>query len=422
MSRIATAKGFADLFPPESLAFTRMEAAGRRVFTRYGYQEARIPVLEHTELFQRSIGAETDVVQKEMYTFEDRGGRSVTLRPEATAGIMRAYLDNARNRQEAVTRLFTFGPMFRYERPQKGRLRQFHQIDCECLNAAEPCVDAEMAVMVMRFMRELGIEDLEMQINSLGCARCRPAYRTLLRGWLEGLDRDKLCEDCRRRLDANPLRVLDCKMPDCRALTSGAPLAADHICPDCRTHFDTVQRLVAAAGVGFTLNPRLVRGLDYYTRTTFEVVSQAIGSQGSVAGGGRYDGLAAEIGGPDVPAIGFACGMERLAMLLPEQDSPRPDFHAAVLAASFADGLDTAFALCQALRDAGFRGEMEHAPRSMKAAMRQADKSKARCALIFGPDELAAGSVAIKRMDNGEQTTAPLGDAVSVVAGIAVTP
>ncbi|MDR2726933.1 MAG: histidine--tRNA ligase [Deltaproteobacteria bacterium] len=420
MDRIATIKGFADLFSPESRAFTRMETAARRVFARYGYQELRVPVLEHTELFQRGIGAATDVVQKEMYTFTDRGGRSVTMRPEATAGIMRAYLDSGRNRQEAVTRLFTFGPMFRYERPQKGRLRQFHQIDCECLNAAEPHVDAEMTVMVMRFMSELGIDDLELQLNSLGCARCRPAYRELLRDWLGRLDRDRLCEDCRRRLDANPLRVLDCKMPGCQALTAGAPFVAAHICPDCREHFDTVRRLVAAEGVDFTLNHRLVRGLDYYTRTAFEVVSRGIGSQGAVAGGGRYDGLAAAIGGPDVPAIGFACGMERLAMLLPAEDDPRPDFHAAVLAAQ-ADALDTAFAVCQALRDAGFHGELDHMPRSMKAAMRRADKSKARCVLIFGPDELAAGTVAVKRLDNGEQATTPLADAVSIVAGIVVT-
>jgi histidyl-tRNA synthetase len=340
---------------------------------------------------------------------------------------MRAYLDSGRDRQEAVTRLFTFGPMFRYERPQKGRMRQFHQIDCECLNAAEPCVDAEMAIMLMHFMRELGIDDLTLQFNSLGCARCRPAYRTLLRDWLRRLDRAALCEDCRARLDGNPLRTLDCKTPGCQALTSGAPVPADCLCPDCSEHFGAVQRLTAAGGVNFALNPRLVRGLDYYTRTAFEVVSRAIGAQGSVAGGGRYDDLAAAIGGSDVPAVGFACGMERLAMLLPAHDEPRPDFHAAALAADrTADqaaartaGLDAVFAVCRALRDAGFRGEMDHAPRSMKAAMRRADKSGARCALIFGPDELAAGMATIKRMDNGEQVTAPLRDVVSLVAGIA---
>ena len=425
MSRIATIKGFADMFAPESEAFTRMEDASRRIFARYGYKEIRTPVLEYTELFQRGIGTETDVVQKEMYTFEDRGERSVTMRPEATAGIMRAYLESGRNRHEAVTRLFTFGPMFRYERPQKGRLRQFHQIDCECLGSAEPHVDAEMVVMIMRLMSELGIGELELQLNSLGCAACRPVYRDLLHAWLLRLDREKLCEDCRRRLDTNPLRVLDCKVPGCKELTAEAPCIVDHTCEPCRDHFDAVKRLIAAESVDYVLNPRLVRGLDYYSRTTFEVVSRSIGSQGSVAGGGRYDGLAAELGGSEIPAIGFACGMERLAMLLPEADSFKPDFHAVVLHApasesAATDGRDTAFAVTQALRDAGFCGEMDASPRSMKAAMRQADKSGARCALIFGPDELAAGTVVIKRMDNGEQTTVPLADAVNAVAHLSV--
>lgn len=416
MNRIPSIKGFADMFAPGSEAFTRMEAVARRVFSRFGFKELRTPILEHTELFQRGIGTETDVVQKEMYTFEDKGGRSVTMRPEATAGVMRAYLDSGLNRQEAVSRLFTFGPMFRYERPQKGRLRQFHQINCECLGADSPYVDAEMIVMVMRFLDELGIENLELQLNTLGCTACRPAYRALLHDWLSKLDREKLCEDCRRRLETNPLRVLDCKVPGCKALTEQAPVIVDHVCPDCNDHLNTVKRMLAAEEVSYTLNPRLVRGLDYYTRTAFEVVSGAIGAQSSVAGGGRYDGLASALGGPDVPAIGFACGMERLAMLLPEAPSARPDFHVAVLAAEGAHGLDTAFALTQALRDAGFTGEMDAAPRSMKAAMRQADKSGARHALVLGTDELAAGTVVVKRMDDGTQTTVTLAETANLIA------
>ncbi len=412
MSRMASIKGFADLFAPESEAFTFMEAAAREIFSRYGYREVRTPILEHTELFQRGIGTETDVVQKEMYTFEDKGGRSVTLRPEATAGIMRAYLESGLNRREAVSRLFTFGPMFRYERPQKGRMRQFHQIDAECLGADEPYVDAEMIVMVMRFLARIGLSDLELQLNTLGCAECRPAYRERLHAWLAALDRETLCEDCRRRLDTNPLRVLDCKVPTCKAQTEGAPRIADHVCGKCADHFEAVKRLLEAEGIAYVLNPRLVRGLDYYTRTAFEVVSYAIGSQGAVAGGGRYDNLAAEFGGPGVPAMGFACGMERLAMLLPEAAPHVPDFHIAVLNAEGPDGRDTAFALAQALRDAGFVGEMDVQTRSLKAAMRQADKSGARCALILGPDELASGRVLIKRLDNGEQHTAPLAEAV----------
>ena len=415
MSRIGSIKGFADLFAPESEAFAHMEAVAREVFSRYGYKEIRTPILEHTELFQRGIGTETDVVQKEMYTFEDKGGRSVTMRPEATAGIMRAYLDSGRSRQEAVTRLFTFGPMFRYERPQKGRMRQFHQIDAECLGGDEPYVDAEMIIMVMRYLGALGLADLELQINSLGCASCRPAYRELLHNWLAALDRDTLCEDCRRRLDTNPLRVLDCKVPTCKAQTESAPCIVDHVCGGCADHFTTVKRLLEAETVAYTLNPRLVRGLDYYTRTAFEIVSYAIGSQGAVAGGGRYDNLAGEFGGPNVPAMGFACGMERLAMLLPETESRKPDFHVSVLNAEGQDGRDVAFALTQALRDAGFEGDMDLQPRSMKAAMRQADKSGARCALILGPDELAAGTILIKRLDTGEQSTVSMIDAVELV-------
>jgi histidyl-tRNA synthetase len=405
MERIAPIKGFSDLFPPESEAFTRMESVARRVFALYGFQELRTPLLEHTELFQRGIGTETDVVQKEMYTFTDRGGRSVTLRPEATAGVMRACLSSGLNRRETVSRLFTCGPMFRYERPQKGRLRQFHQINCECLGTEAPGADAEIVIMLMRFLAELGIADLELRLNSLGCPVCRPVYREHLRVWLAGLDRAGLCEDCHRRLDTNPLRVLDCKVPGCRELVSDAPRIADHLCPDCREHFAVVGRLLRAAAVPFVPDSRLVRGLDYYTRTTFEVLSGSVGAQAAVAGGGRYDGLAAALGGPDIPAIGFACGMERLAMLLPGTAAPRPDFHMLALAGAGNDTADLAFTLALRLRDAGFRGGADHTPRSMKSAMRQADKSGAACAVILGPDESAAGTVLIKRMDTGEQVT-----------------
>jgi histidyl-tRNA synthetase len=308
--------------------------------------------------------------------------------------------------------------MFRYERPQKGRMRQFHQIDCECLGDAEPYVDADMLIMVMRFLSELGIANLELQLNSLGCSVCRPAYRQLLHDWLSRLDRSTLCENCQRRMETNPLRVLDCKVPTCKAQTEGAPDIVDHVCPECRDHFETVKRLLAAESVDYVLNPRLVRGLDYYTRTAFEVVSGEIGAQGSVAGGGRYDDLAVQIGGTPVPAMGFACGMERLAMLLPACDAMVPDFHIAVLATDGLNGLDTAFALAQALRDAGFTGEMDSQPRSMKAAMRQADKSKARAALILGPDELSSGNVVIKNMSDGTQQTVALNDAAGAVARI----
>ncbi len=407
MSEHVTAiKGFADLFSPDSDTFTHMERVARDVFFRYGFTELRTPLLERTELFNRGIGTETDVVQKEMYTFPDRKGRSLTLRPEATAGVMRAYIESGRS-GDTVTKLFTTGPMFRYERPQKGRMRQFHQINCECLGPAEPYADAEMITMVMRFLEALGIGNLTLQINSLGCPSCRPAYRNTLRRWLSTLDESALCEDCRRRMVTNPLRVLDCKVPSCKEHTADAPKILEHNCPDCTAHFDTVRRLLDAEKVPYVINHRLVRGLDYYTRTTFEVVSDVIGAQGTVAGGGRYDGLVAELGGGNVPGFGFACGMERLALLLPEREPVRPEFYVVVLTEA---ARDTAFALTQTLRDAGFHGEMSFTPRSIKSAMRQAGRSRARFCLLIGEDELAARSVMVKDMDSGEQAPVPLAE------------
>lgn len=415
MAQIQAIKGFADLFPDESRLFTRMEAAARAVFPRYAYGELRTPLMEYTDLFCRSIGTETDVVQKEMYTLADSRGRSLTLRPEATAGVMRAYIEHGVHAREAVSKFFTIGPMFRHERPQKGRMRQFHQINCECLGPKEPEADAELICMLMDFLGALGLKDLTLQINSLGCPSCRPKYRAILRDWLASLSSDVLCEDCRRRMETNPLRVLDCKVPSCREHTASAPRILDHNCPECRAHFESVTRNLKAQGVAFEINHRLVRGLDYYCRTTFEVVSGNIGSQGSVAGGGRYDGLISSLGGPEVPGLGFACGMERLALLLadmPDQDAPRPDFFLAVLDDACRDA---AFALAQRLRAAGLAGSLAFEPRSVKSAMRQADKSRARYALLIGPDELAAGTVVVKNMETGEQRTASPEEAAGLV-------
>ncbi len=410
---VTAIKGFADLFSPESDAFTHMEAVARDTFSRYGFTELRTPILERTELFCRGIGTETDVVQKEMYTFPDRKGRSLTLRPEATAGVMRAYIESGRG-GDAVTKLFTIGPMFRYERPQKGRMRQFHQINCECLGPSEPYADAELVTMAMRFLEALGLKGLSLQLNSLGCPSCRPAYRETLRQWLSELDDSALCEDCRRRMVTNPLRVLDCKVPTCKEHTADAPKILDHNCPDCAAHFDTVRRLLDAEKVPYVINHRLVRGLDYYTRTTFEIVSDQIGAQGTVAGGGRYDGLVAQLGGPNVPGLGFACGMERLALLLPrseeDREAARPDSYVAARADAARASAD---ALTHALRDAGSRGEMGFTSRSVKSAMRQAGKSGARFCLLIGEDELAAQSAMLKNMDSGEQASVPFADVVA---------
>ena len=409
MSTLQTIKGFADLYSPTSGLYTRMEDTARRVFGAYGYKELRTPILEHTELFKRSIGAETDVVQKEMYTFPDRKGRSLTMRPEATAGIMRSYIENSMYAKEQVSRFFTYGPMFRYERPQKGRMRQFHQLNCECLGAAEPQVDAEVLLMLMYFLSELGLKELQPELNTLGCRECRPAYRAVLTEFLRGIEPDLLCEDCRRRMESNPMRVLDCKVPSCKQQTENAPRIRDHVCADCSGHFDTVLAILDKRKTPYILNPRLVRGLDYYTRTTFEVVSTTIGAQGSVAGGGRYDGLVAQLGGQDVPGIGFACGMERLAMMLNETSDPadtqRPDFYFVVLDPKAAD---TALLAAQVLREAKLGGEISFDNRSLKSQMRQAARSRAEYCVIMGEAEYAAEQVIIKNMDTGEQVPIPI--------------
>ena len=406
-------KGFADMYPPQSSLFTRMENTAREIFSRYGFVELRTPVLEYTDLFKRSIGEETDVVQKEMFTFPDRKGRMMTMRPEATAGVMRAYVEDARYSRESVSRLFTTGPMFRYERPQKGRMRQFHQINCECLGSHSPYADADLIIMPTRFLTALGLKDLTLKLNPLGCAHCRPLFKQALVDYLHRQDCcDQLCEDCTRRMETNPLRVLDCKVPSCREHTAEAPKILDHNCPDCAAHFETVRRLLDAEKVPYVINHRLVRGLDYYTRTTFEIVSDHIGAQGTVAGGGRYDGLVEQLGGPNVSGLGFACGMERLALLLPQPEAgaDRPDFFTVVLTDV---ARDAAYALTQALRDAGFRGEMGFSSRSIKSAMRQAGKSGARFCLLIGEDELAAQTVMLKNMDSGEQSSVAFADVVA---------
>ena len=400
MDSIQKIKGFADILPPESRAFINLENQARRIFGLYGYREARLPILERTELFARSIGEETDVVQKEMYSFPDRKGRILTMRPEATAGVVRAYVENGLYAKEELTKLFCTGPMFRYERPQKGRMRQFHQINVEALGSSSPLLDAEVIFMLAQFLTELGIADLNFELNSLGCSECRPAYLATLNDYFKGFDAGQLCDDCMRRKLTNPLRVLDCKVPGCKELTRTAPIIADYQCPVCREHFDTVKNLLDADGFAYILNPRLVRGLDYYTRTTFEVTSGKIGSQSAVAGGGRYDGLVKNLGGPDLPGVGFACGMERLAMLMGAGEPEAPDFFLAVLGDA---GLNAGFLLARKLRKEGLSGECALTAKSTKSQMRQAAKSGARFCLILGDIELESGTIMVKNMVTGAQ-------------------
>ncbi len=397
-------KGFADLFSPQSLLYTRMETVARDIFSRFGYAELRTPIMEFTELFCRSIGTETDVVQKEMYTFPDRKDRSLTLRPEATAGVMRAYIQSSLYAKESVSKLFTYGPMFRYERPQKGRMRQFHQLNCECLGAENPHVDAEVITMLMLFLQGIGINDVDVQINTLGCPQCRPQYRKMLSEYLASLDATALCDDCKRRIETNPLRVLDCKVPTCKEHTQNAPKIDENTCPECTEHFSTVLNLLDVAKVSYVRNSRLVRGLDYYCRTTFEVVSGAVGAQSSIAGGGRYDGLVKQLGGPEVPGIGFACGMERLAMLMPEMTTPKPHFFVISMGAQ---AQSLAFNMALDLRKEGFKGDLSQGG-SFKSQIRQADKLQARFVLILGEDECKNGTITVKNMEDGSQESITL--------------
>ncbi|NLV24030.1 MAG: histidine--tRNA ligase [Deltaproteobacteria bacterium] len=399
-------KGMNDILPAEIAAWHFLESQVREVFPPFGFNEIRVPVLEKTELFCRSIGDDTDIVEKEMYTFPDKSGHSLTLRPEGTASVMRAYIEHKMYAQNQVEKLYYVGPMFRYERPQKGRYRQFHQIGAEIIGETSPLADVQLLNMLCRFFGSIGIRDALLQLNSLGCPACRPGYRQALAVFIASR-LDVLCSDCRRRHQHNPLRVLDCKVEQCRTACQDAPSVLDHLCADCSTHFATVRRLLTDLNIPFEVNKRMVRGLDYYTRTTFEMVSSRLGSQNAVAAGGRYDGLIASLGGPPVPGIGFAIGMERLILMLNSSSFPpsRPDIFLVTLGDK---ALEKGFSLLSGLQVDGLRAEMDFSGKSMKAQMRRADKVQARLVLILGEDELARNQIQIRAMDDGSQETVDL--------------
>ena len=389
-------RGFKDILPGEVEKWQYVESEARRVFSLFGFLELRIPILERTELFARSIGEATDIVGKEMYTFPDRDGDSLTLRPEATTSIMRAYLEHGLNVKEPVGKYYFIGPMFRYERPQKGRYRQFHQIDAEILGVQEPQADAEILVMLMRFLGGLALKNLNLQINSLGDPACRGPYRDEIQKFLRGKS-ERLCEDCQRRVETNPLRVFDCKKEECQAQLADAPVVLDFLCPDCRRHFKQVKDLLDELRLPYAVNPRMVRGLDYYTRTAFEVVAGNLGAQNAVCGGGRYDGLAEEIGGPSIPAIGFAIGFDRLVMLLPEEKNFLR-YADVFLAALGEEAQRKSFALAQELRDAGIWVEIDYEGKSLKSQMRKADRLKTPWVVILGEEELKKNRVVLRDM------------------------
>ncbi len=410
---IKAIRGFNDILPDEVGKWQFVEKTAREVFEGFGFSEIRIPVLEKTELFSRGIGEATDIVEKEMYTFTDRGGSSLTLRPEATASMARAYLEHQLYTFDPVAKLYCIGPMFRYERPQKGRYRQFYQIDAEVFGVENPMVDAEVIVMLIHFLKRVGLEKLELQINSLGCQACRPRYREELKEFLTRKS-FQLCEDCQRRLQTNPLRIFDCKVETCQEAIANAPKVTDFICPECQGHFNQVKKYLEMAELPYILNPRMVRGLDYYTRTAFEVVSYQLGSQNAVTGGGRYDNLFQEIGGLDVPGIGFAIGMERLVSLLPK-DKEFIQFPHLFVAALGEEPLKEAYRIINQLHLQGIRVELDYEGKSLKSQMRRADKLKAEYVLILGEDEMKRGKAALRNMGSKVQEEIALKDIVNTL-------
>ena len=403
---IKAIRGFNDILPDEIGKWQFVEDTAREVFEGFGFSEIRIPIIERTELFSRGIGEVTDIVEKEMYTFTDRSGNSLTLRPEATASMSRAYLEHQIYSFDPVAKLYCIGPMFRYEKPQKGRYRQFYQIDAEVFGVENPMVDAEIILMLIHFLKKVGLEKLELQINSLGCRACRPRYREELKNFLTKRS-FQLCEDCQRRLHTNPLRVFDCKVETCQEAIADAPQVVDYICDECHKHFNKVKEYLGMAGLTFILNPRMVRGLDYYTRTAFEVVSYQLGAQNAVTGGGRYDNLFQEIGGLDVPGIGFAIGMERLISLLPKEKEFFRYPHLFVAALS-EEAYREAYQLVNQLHLQGIRTELDYEGKSLKSQMRRADKLKAKYVLILGEEELKRGRAVLRNMEDKSQEEIPL--------------
>ncbi len=398
-------RGTHDITPAESVNWRRVETAARTISESFNYGEIRTPIFEHTELFLRGIGETTDVVQKEMYTFTDRGGRSVTLRPENTAAVVRSYLEQKMYADVAATKLYYIGPMFRYDRPQAGRLRQFHQFGIEAIGPAGPSVDAEVIAVAVRFFSSLGLQDLKLLINSVGCPKCRPQYRLKLQDFF----RDKIggfCENCQSRFDRNPMRILDCKEEKCNRLSAGAPEIVECLCEECSEHFLGLRGFLDAVGIEYTLNPRLVRGLDYYTKTAFEIQYPLLGAQSAVCGGGRYDGLIEECGGSPTPGIGFAIGIERVLLALEKQALlPPTEEQVPIWVLPIGDGTKIqAFSLLDRLRTAGLKADMDHVGRSLKAQMKQANRTNARFVALIGEDEARTQQVTLKNMKTGEQT------------------
>ncbi len=407
-SQFQAPRGTQDILPEDAPYWTYVELETRRQARLANYGEIRTPTFEETAVFARGVGVGTDVVDNEMYTFQDKGGDSMTLRPEATAGIVRAYLQRSLGGRPQPVKLFTFLNAFRYDRPQKGRFREFHQIDFEAIGEADPLVDAELVGLQQRLYSALGLRNLSLQINSIGDANCRPAYvKRLAEYFREHLS--GLCEDCRRRLETNPLRLLDEKRPECQAVLDGAPHSADHLCADCRAHFEGWVDHLETADITYTVNPRLVRGLDYYTRSVWEVWPPVQGAQSTVGGGGRYDGLAEQLGGKQTPGVGFATGVERIILELKDQgiSVPGAEGPCVYFAHQSERGKRQAFRLAERLRSAGLSADVAYGDRKLGKQLSGADRAGAQLAVILGEDELANQTVTLKDLRSGEQRTIP---------------
>ena len=402
-------RGTNDILPSEIGKWHYLEELLRLVSKQYGFQEIRTPVFEHTELFQRGVGETTDIVEKEMYTFTDRGERSLTLRPEGTAPTVRAFLEHKMYANPQPTKLYYIGPMFRYDRPQAGRYRQFHQYGVEVFGSNDPSIDAEVIAMAMDIYERLGITGLTVELNSVGCSLCRPRHREELHKFLEN-HKTKLCPTCQGRYEKNPLRILDCKNPGCQELTQGAPTTSETLCKECSTHLEKVQNYLQALCVPYVLNPRLVRGLDYYTGTAFEITAQGIGAQSSIGGGGRYNGLIAQCGGPDTPGIGFALGIERILLTIEQQGLTLPfeETLNVFIAALGEEAQAKAFNLAQSLRQKGVSVERDYLRRSLKAQLKAADRLKAILTVILGEEEIKKNAGIVRKMSDSTQVEIPL--------------
>jgi len=413
--KIKSIRGFHDILPKTIKRWRYIEDSAKRIFELYGFSEIRTPVLEFTDVFARSLGTTTDIVEKEMYTFTDRDGSSLTLRPEGTAGVVRAYIEDSMHAKSPISKLYYTGMMFRHERPQKGRFRGFYQIGAELIGPEEPASDAELAAMLWRFFEEIELTQfLEFEISSLGDQNCRPQYKEKLVQHFTP-QKEKLCEDCQKRLQANPLRILDCKQKKCKEIAAEAPSMLDNLCDDCKSHFNCVKDNLTSVGIPFSINPKIVRGLDYYTRTVFEITTDELGSQNAVAAGGRYDGLVNELGGPATAAVGFAIGIERLVLLqekaLPEGFQKEIDVFIAHLGE---DARKEAFPLAFNLRKKGVSVETDYGSKSLKSQLKRSDKLGANFTFIIGEDELKQGVVKVRNMKESKEEDIKLEDIINL--------